>query len=273
MYPAKSLTLCFLLLPIILLSGCAGNHWDKTLEEEETAAIAGMIQEMQEADNYCPQNLDADVKAFLNTPAENIAVQGYLQLLSPSYLKFVLSNPLGQPMFILASNGEMFQSLDMTIRRHIRGSVRSLGIRNDIPLIIIHGDWYAFFTGRLPEQPMVIKHIYRNDDEENVWIEMPATVSLTGAPEYTYISVNPQNGRVLEYLFLDENGKTIAKISYSESIVPQDICEVRKQIHITELPWDSTITLELDDVQTNMRLNKKDFILPVPKNYSKQLHP
>ena len=273
MYPAKSTILFFLLLPVILLSGCANKHWDTTLEEEETAAIAGIIEEMQEADNSCPQNLDADVKGFLKTPTENIGVQGYLQLLSPSYLKFVLSNPLGQPMFILASNGDMFQSLDMTIRRHIRGSIRSLGIRNNIPLIIMYGDWYAFFTGRLPERPIKVRHIYRNGKEENVWIELSKSISLSNTPEYTYVSVDPLKRRVLGYLFLDDKGKTIAEISYSNPLSPQDSCEVRKQIFITELPWDSTISLELDAIQTDMQLQKEDFILPVPKDYSKQLHP
>ncbi len=273
MYPLRLLFLFLLLLPLSLLSGCAKRYWDTTLEEEETAVLAEVIHEMQEADKACPQNFDAEVKAFLKTPTEKIGVQGYLQLRSPSYLKFVLSNPLGQPMFILASNGDMFQSLDMTVRRHIRGSIRSLGVRNNIPLIIMYGDWYGFFTARLPKRPITVKKIYRNGEEENIWVELPESISLEGTPEYTYVSVDPLKHRVLGYLFLDDRGDTIAEISYSEPVAPGDRCEIRKQIYIKELPWDSEISLELDAVQTDMQLSKEDFILPVPKDFSKQLHP
>lgn len=269
----KSVLLATVPLLFILLSGCAKQHWTETLEEEETAGIAQIIYNMQEEDHSCPKALDAEVLIFWKTPLENYALQGYLQLLSPSFLKFVLSNPLGQPMYIIASDGKQFQSLDMTIRRHIRGSVRSLGIRNKIPLIIMNGDWYAFFTGRLPEQPFKIHHMYRNKEEQDVWVALPATISLSGLMEHTYIHFDPVRKEILGYLFLDDKGKILANISYGDQESKQNLCNIKEQINITELSWGAEIQIKLQDIRTDIHLQENTFILPVPKDYSKQLHP
>ncbi len=265
--------LLFIILPILFLSGCAKQHWTKTLEEEETTGIAQIIYDLQKEDDNCPTSFDAEALLFLETPVESKATQGYLQIKSPSYLKLVISNPLGQPIYIISSNGRTFQSLDMTIRRHIRGSVRSLGIRNNIPLIIMNGDWYAFLSGTLPSQPFTIDQIHRNAEDQSVWVALPKKASLTGTLEHTYLHFDPVQQKVLGYLFLDDKGETLANIFYGDQEENGEICTVQKQIHITELPWDTKIRVELKDTNSNILLQKKDFVLPVPKDYSKQLHP
>jgi outer membrane lipoprotein-sorting protein len=266
------LILC-LLITTLLFSGCAGKRWAEPLEADEKGAIEALVKRMQAKELQCPQSFDADMKMFWKTPLEDRAVEGYLQLLAPSFLKLVISNPLGQPVFAFSGDGKTFQLLEPTRRKHIRGVVRSIAIRNEIPLILAQGDWFAYLTGRLPDRQLTILEILKDKENATIWLQIAIPATKNMAEGKLFLHLAPLKEKVLGYLFLDDTGNTLAEFSYLETDGEKDRCTVQNQTVISGLPWGAEIRIEMKNLSRFDRIQKRDFTLPVPRGFSKQLWP
>ena len=264
------LSLCILLL---LFAGCAGKRWSSPLLEDESIEIVQAITAMQEKNISCQQSLDADALIFWKTPVAESAITGYLQLQSPSKSKFIVSNPLGMIVYAIASDGKTFQILDTSSRQHTRGNIRNLVIRKGIPLALAQVDWFAILTGHLPVHTKDFKKISRDTTNQSIWVLLPQTQkSLTAYEQWVNIDLSQKI--LLGYLFLDENGNTIAEISYEDQGIESDGCHPKNKVtHISELPWGTEIKIELRDIRTDTQWDSSNFSLPVPKGYFRQLQP
>ncbi|MBL4901500.1 MAG: hypothetical protein JKY62_02475 [Desulfocapsa sp.] len=270
----KKLTGVFLFLCFILslLSGCAGKRWKEPLAEEESAEIISRINVLQETYKSCPESLDADASIFWKSPSTDFGMIGYLQLSSPSYIKYILTNPLGMMIYAFASDGKTFQILDTFKYRHTRGNVRSLVIRHKLPLLLAEGDWFNYLSGRLPSDPIKIQQVTRDVSDQTVWVLLARSqFSITDDQRWVHIDLQQQT--ILGYLFLDASGKTLAEISYEKQEGNGDNCKPKEKIMITGLPWGSEMRIELQDISTATQFNQSDFTLPVPETYSTQLQP
>jgi hypothetical protein len=266
----KAYSLFITALTCILFSGCAGQRWAEPLPEEEHDRMVLLISAMQQVEGKCPDSLDADARIFWKGPLDDWAVEGYFQLLSPTFIKFIISNPLGQPIFAFASTVDEFQILRPNQYLHIRGKVRSLAMRQEIPQILTQGDWFAYLTGRLPTDSLEILEVNRDASDESIWLHLsPAGPDRTQGSVWTH--VNPLQGGVLGYLFLDRNGATLAEIDYGNQQNRKDVCTAVGEIRISELPWGAEITIQLEDINDSSQLGEKEFSLPVPPGYTTQL--
>ncbi len=264
--------LAAVLLSLLFLGGCAGKYWNETLEEEESARILGIVAVMQEETRSCFNSLDADAFIFWKTPLAERAFAGYLQLLSPSLSKFVISNPLGQPVYVFSSNGKTFQSLNIQERRHIRGNIRAFALRNELPPVLLNSDWFAYLTGRLPGRPIQAQEVNYNASDQTVWLQFhPLNSSISAGKAYVHL--HPEKREVLGYLFLDRKGKPLARIQYEEQQKDTGLCTLREEITVTDLPWGAELRIELKEINTDTQLQAKDFSLPVPQGYGTQLRP
>lgn len=259
-------------LAFLILSGCARPRWSEPLEDEENTEVAGIITAMQEADKSCPDSFDGDALIFWKSPLNDTGVSGYLQLLAPSFVKFIISNPLGQPVYAFASNGITFQSLNTRQRLHIRGNVRTLAIRQELPLVLAQGDWFAYLSGRLPARSLGILEVYRDNSDKTVWMLL-APLDSAKTLDKAWVHLDPEKRTVLGYLFLDRDGKTLAELSYNNQEERTDYCMPNEKIILTDLPWGSEIRIELKDIRTDTNYRVTDFSLPVPSGYARQLRP
>jgi outer membrane lipoprotein-sorting protein len=258
---------------LVLLTGCAGKRWSEPLLEEESLEITEIITAMQEENKTCPESLDADIRIFWKSPMADSSVVGYLQLMSPSFMKFIVSNPLGMVVYAFASNGKTFQILNTSERQHIRGNVRPLAIRKELPLVLVEGDWFAFLNGQLPSHSQTPKKITRDTEDQTVWLMLSKSDTNTTSGEQ-WVHLDLAKRKLLGYLFLDNNGKTIAEISYEDQEGNSDGCfSSKRQVRITDLPWGAEIRIELQDIRTDTQFNDSDFSLPEPIGYFKQLQP
>ena len=268
--PGKTHFLLFTGLVCLLLSGCAGQRWADPLPEEEQEELTRIITTMLEVEKQCPDNLDADALLFGKSPLDDWAVAGYMQLLSPSFIKFVVSNPLGQPVYAFASNGIRFQILHPSQYLHIRGNVRSLASRKEVPQILIQGNWFAYLTGRLPADLSEGMEVNRDASDSSVWLRISPPDSGRKL-ESAWVHVNPLQKTVLGYLFLDSSGETVAEIVYGSQQEGSDSCKPEDEVTITGLPWGAELKIELKEINTSNQFSEKDFSLPVPPGYTTQL--
>lgn len=267
-----NLSLPAIILISLLFSGCAGQRWTGPLAEEEQTGITAKLAAMQKLEKECSDSIDADALIFGESPVEEWRVAGYLQLFPPSFIKFVITNPLGQPVYAFASNGKTYQSLDPGHRRHTRGKIRSMAIRKNMPLSLVQADWFAYLTGRLPARSLEIVEINEDASGETVWLQLsPAVPDRTG--ESVWLHLDPVQGAVLGYLFLDGAGKTLAEISYGDKQGREDHCTPHRELLVTGLTWGATIRVQLQEISSDRQFSTEDFSLPVPKGYTTQRRP
>jgi len=269
---ARALFLWIPLFLILIITGCARQRWTEPLQEDESRRVSELITAMQDTNKTCPKGFDADAIISWKSPVTDTAVQGYLQLLSPSSVKFIVSNPLGMPIYAFASDGNTFQILDTSKRQHIRGNVRNLAFRKELPIILAQGDWFSFLSGQLPSQAIYAEQISKDTTNETVWVRFPKSEKIKTADEQ-WVNLDPGQRKVLGYLFLDRSGETIAEISYENKKEDVNCLSGEKKIRVTDLPWGAEIEIELHDIRTDDSFSEADFSLPVPVGYFKQLQP
>lgn len=270
-FSTKTFSICCILL-CLLFSGCAQKRWDDALSEDENIELQSILLAMQHQEQQCFRSFDADMKMFWTSPVGDNAVEGYLVLNAPSSVKYVVSNPLGQAVFAFSGNGKNFQMLKPMERLHIRGNVRSLAIRNRIPLILAQGDWFAYLSGRLPIRKLTVEESAKDTSGNSIWLKLvtPKGPYTTGS---IYLQIDPDKKEVLSYLFLEDNGDVIAEIRYGEVKEGNVPCGVHRNIQITGLPWGAAIRIELENISGFNQFNRTDFSLPVPAIFNTQLWP
>lgn len=269
---SKKLHITCILLFCLFISSCTSKRWNDTLTEDENTEVQSILLAMQQEEQQCFQNFDADMKMFWESPVGDNAVQGYLLLDAPSSVKYVVSNPLGQAVFAFSGNGKTFQLLNATKKRHIRGNVRSLAIRNKIPLILAQGDWFAYLSGRLPTRKLTVEESARDNSDKSIWVKL-----VTAKGPYTtgsiYLQIDPDKREALSYLFLDDNDDMIAEIRYGKQKEGKSPCGVHTEIQVTGLPWGAAIHIKLENISGFNQFGKTDFPLPVPASFNTQLWP
>jgi len=119
-----------LTLLVLLIQSCAGKPWTSPVADSETGLITQTFEEMQERDASCFSCLDAKTMLSWDTPGEDRSIVGFLQLMLPASVKFVILNPLGQPLYALVNNGQDFQSINTSLKQHIIGKIGSLATQH-----------------------------------------------------------------------------------------------------------------------------------------------
>lgn len=259
------------LLCCFLFTSCSTKPWGDALDEEATRNAQHLVRAIQQQEEKCFKSFDADMSMFWESPAGDKAIAGYLILQAPSSLRYVISNPLGQPVFAFSGNGKVFQMLQTTEKTHVRGNVRSIALRNRIPLLLAQGDWFAYLSGRLPARKLTVIEAAQDSSSQTLWLQVatPKSRYVTGS---VHLQIDPATKELLSYLFLDDDGDTMAVIEYPKK-TGQHPCRVATTTAISGLPWGSLVTIELDTISGFDHFGPKDFTLPVPEGYQTQLWP
>ncbi|MCX5871481.1 MAG: hypothetical protein NTY00_12845 [Deltaproteobacteria bacterium] len=257
-----------LILLVLFLNGCAGKPWTSPVAEDETALITRTFAEMQQRDASCSCCLDAKTTLSWDGPGEDRSVAGFLQLMLPASLKFVVLNPLGQPLYALVSDGQEFQSINTTLKQHMIGKISSLAAQYKIPESLLSENWGYWLTGRLQEKGVMIETIRRDGSGRGVWITMqyPGDAALAK----THLLIRPETRQLLARVLVDHQGDTIATISYNRRS-GQDDCAPVSSITITDLPYGSKLSIDFAEILTDRSFTAANFRLKVPADYDVQV--
>ena len=125
-----------------------------------------LLPEMQ----LVAEPLEGDLLIFYQNPLEKKAFSGFLQFSMPSSFKFVMANPFGQPVLVIAGDQESFQAIDTLEKKLSGGSLRSFGLRNDIPAYFLKSDWGSWLTGRNQFSSQAITDIREDRDSKGIWL-------------------------------------------------------------------------------------------------------
>lgn len=256
--------LLILSLSLLIVTGCARKPWTTTVRDEDSARIAQTFEEMQQRDASCFCCLDAKAGLFWDGPGEERSLAGFFQLMLPSSLKFVVLNPLGQPLYAMVSDGEEFQSVNTTLRQHVCGKLTALMAEYHIPRALFSADWGYWLIGRLHEPRATIETIRQDDAGRGVWITVSNPEEDVQAK--SHLLIQPDTKRLLSRVLVDQQGETIATFFYEHGPEASD-CTPPTRIIVTDLPYDAALNIDLTEMLTDRVFPASNFRLKVPANY------
>jgi outer membrane lipoprotein-sorting protein len=260
---SPSLLLGFII--VFFLAGCAGNPWSGEFKKAQIKSYKEMLEGRIKAHSVCPSTLDTEVSVTWKTALDTKTFFGYLQLQLPSSIKFVTTNPLGQPIFALVSDGQMFSSVNTLTRQYINGSLISLALRNDIPMQLLNGNWGGWLSGRISaSKSEKIVDVRKDTAGRGLWVITDNPKNLMQGKEY--ILVDPTGNRVLLRILMNTENDPIARMQYG-GWQPGNTCQLPTSLKITDLPMGAEVSLHLSDIITNKVFDKDNFTLFPPPGY------
>lgn len=261
-----------LITTLLTFSGCAFTPWTDPLEENESKAVEFLFYDMQKKESTCPNNIEADISFHWDEPIANKSIGGFVNFMDPSSIKFVMTNPLGQPIFALVIHGESFQSINTIYQKYQSGSLRSLLLYYHASPSLRSNNWASYLTGRLGQGPMEVLGIQDDREKRGVWV----TIQFIDGKKkkINRLLINPDTRRLLSRVITDEEDtdESAAVISYEEWMIAGN-CPFPTKLLISESSFDSEFTVQLSKVTTDQQFNEGDFKIYPPPGYTRQILP
>ena len=262
------------IIPIILLCltcfGCARKPWTDPLDEKQAENVIQLLETLNSRAKLCSEGIDGEVTLSHKNLINKKAVKGYFQLLSPTFIKFVISNPLGQPVIAITSDQHSFQLINTLEKKYISGSVYSYGLLSDIPPALLKGNWHDWIRGIITIDPAVVHDIRQDRKNRGIWV----LVERGKDADYQkiHLLIEPGEGNILSRIIESNTGEVLARITY-KNWIPVGNCKLPHIIEVTDLGYNTGLTIRLSDVLVADNLDKKDFRLTAPASYMKQIVP
>jgi hypothetical protein len=256
----------FFLLATFFLGGCAGKPWTEPLGDAAVETISQQVDILARRDAQCGETLEGDVVLFYQNPLERKSLNGFLRFSMPSFYKFVMTNPLGQPFFILTGDQDSFQAINTLDKKYMAGSLRSFGLRNNIPEYFLKSDWASLLTGRnlLPSQAITT---IRNDRKDRgVWL----TFQKKNRSGVSHLLLDREKEVYVERILENGRGQKVAEISYGDWVTI-GTCRQPLEINIAGLDYGTDIHIKLANVYISDE--KKTYRLQRPPGFSQYLMP
>jgi len=268
-HPAAPLLLSLVLL-LLLVGGCAKKPWQEDLGPDRGKAVEQVFRRMQQRDGACPRCLDGDTVVSMKNHLETRSLSGYIQCLLPDSIKFIAANPLGQPLFAVATDGVDFTTLDTSKRTARSGRLASYALLHDIPPAFFSGSWGEWLTGRIDQGRQDILTFRADDQGRGTWVSFRTTSG--GSDTTTHLLIDIDHALLLTRILEDGKGRILAEIEYGDW---KEVggCRQPAQITMRQLAFGGEISLRLTRLQASDGCRERDFVLPIPGGFTRQLLP
>ncbi len=264
------LLLCVVFLVLTWTAGCAKKPWTTDIGEDRSKEVGKTLQAMQERDDACAPCLEGDAIVSMENHMEAKALSGYITFMLPDSVKFIAANPLGQPIFALASDGVRFETLNTTSRTYMAGSLQSYALLHDIPPAFLSGSWAEWLMGRIDKGEKEAMVMQGDADSRGVWISFKQKAD--GDQTTTHLLIDSKEALLRSRILEDAQGKILAEITYDDW-QKAGACRQPGQIHMSRLAFGGEVSLKLSRVEASDLCQPRDFFLPVPAGYQRQFLP
>ena len=265
-----SLTLVLLLF---FLGGCARVPWSTIIEGDPRNQLEQNYRQLGANRLQCPTAWDAEVAIRWSNQLQTRSFAAYAQFLYPSYLKLVISNPLGQPLKLMVTDGSSFHLLDAVQKASTTGNLRSFAMRNDLPWSVIDRSWIDWMTGQPTYENGQITHIRNDREARGVWLTIAMSSEADGNPNelLEHVLFDHVNQRIYERIVIDQQQRPMATIRYRKW-QEFDGCPRPIDLSISGLNFGTSVDFVFSDIRAGDFL-PETFRLPIPQGYSRTLMP
>ncbi len=264
----SALVITFSLIVIVSLSSCARKPWRDPLNDTEKFAVLKTLNKIRDNEALRSNCIDADLNIFFTSHLKNRAISGYVQIMQPSFLKFIVSNPFGQPLFAFTTDGSGFNQIDTTHQQFMDGDLEAIGRIYDTPPFVYNRPWGKWLTARLPDSDLITA-IREDAEGRGSWVTI-INQDETGTSDGTespaqHLLLDTDNTRILRRIFTTGKGDIEAELSYSDW-TPENAWQPGK-ITIEGLDYGSRIVIEFSAISDMEYCTTGDFQLRQPAGY------
>jgi len=254
-------------LLLLLCSGCAlFSPRPEVIHGPERAAVATAFQELHRRQADCHCCIDAAVTVTIRGLLRSGTVAGYLQAMSPSFLRFVGVNPLGQPLLILVSDGHRFQYLAVPEAKEYSGDVRAETFVKYAPAGFRPGEAYFWLTGRLPDGELTVEEVAAGGEDPGYWLTV---LGPAGAGQERHrLLFDPAAGLIRRHQVLDGRGGVEMDAVYEQQRAVGAVgCRLPSLIMVTTSRHQGTLRVAFSDWQDQVSLTENDFSFARPPGF------
>lgn len=258
------------ILPVLILfmlTGCATKPWQDTLSDDGRGPMLDVLEEIIERQAYRPRCFDADVTIFLTSYVKDRAASGYTQVMAPDTVKFVTSNPFGQPVFAFVGDQKNFQYVNTLNRTYLDGDINAFASIYEIPVEDFSGAWGDWLSGRIPENITDIVEMRVDYSEQGVWVEYapPGEITPT-ATKHEHLLINTEQKMLVARTLTDHNGKIIARIDYFNRSAPP--LSQPQTLKVSQLSYGAELEINFSNVLPMESCESQDFFIKRPAGYN-----
>ncbi len=274
-------SIVLLSVSLVFIQGCARpilQTYPASRHDIELATEAFLRHQKLHAE-VCSCCLDAEADTALSVSGwfrdHTGKLSGYLQAMEPGYIKFVALNPLGQPLFILVTNGKTFKSLNVIEAKAYMGSVHSETFKRFTPFGFEPEYSYYWLTGRLPPGDMQIKKVMRDRQQQKFWLQ----INHSDSSMDSMVLFDPESMVIMRHVLRDERGDHLLDIHYSDylqfaenlsspvSEVDRELCRIPAGITVSSKGGSEKIELKLHSFFSEANFSAADFQQDIPDNF------
>lgn len=255
-----------LLIAISLVAGCAPKPWHDLVSDDGRTAMLDVLDEIIEAQISRPRCFDADVKVFLTSWVKNRAADGYAQVMAPDTVKFVTSNPFGQPVFAFVGNRQQFQYVNTINRIYLDGDINEFANIYEFPLEDFSGPWGDWLSGRIPADNARIVEMRADSSDKGVWVSYaPQAEAEKIVPANEHLLIDPEHKQLLARTIADNKGKIIARIDYYNRSAPP--LSQPQKLKVTRLAYGAELEVQFSNLMAMESCENQDFFIKRPAGY------
>jgi len=263
----------FVMLALVfVLSGCAGKFpqvLDISGDESERveAAFSAMLEKQQLHECLLDAEVDVTFVAGRLLATRSGRLNGYLQIMPPSHVKFIALNPIGQPLVIMAADGRRFHTVVIPEARDYEGEVASKTFRKYSPPGFDPADVYYWFAGRVAPGPSGIRPLGRDAAGSGYWLSF----GYADDENRHYLRLEPDEGLVMRHLVQDSRGRNIFDVSYDAYQVAggNGACSLPAVITVQSAVQAGKMEITMDSFLADAVLTARDFTVESPAGYER----
>lgn len=261
-----------LALFFLLVAGCATLPKTVDVGERESQEVLLAFQDMIDQQKDCQKFIDASVTVSFDSWLQSGAVDGYLQSMAPSYLKFVGLSPLGQPIMILVTDGTSFHYVNVPEAKGFEGNVRAKKFIKYAPEGFSPKDGFYWLTGRLsPGRKKVVK-VTMDDEKAGYWLE----ISHEPESPISLVLFDPQEKVVLRHILQNEQKSILMDVDYADyyslrASGGENLCPMPAKVVVSSHEHNGTMTVLLDDWFSDAVFSESDFKFDLPVGFERIL--
>ncbi len=256
-----------ILLLLLIINGCTTLPATVEIDPAETGDVVESFKAMVGAWRQCDCSVDAEADIEFNSFFYHGVVNGYLQAMSPSYLKFVGINPLGQPLVVLLSDGEYFHYLVVPQAKAYQGNVHGRTFTGYAPDGFQPGFVFSWLVGRLAPGVVKILTVSRGRQEQGYWLRLLAG---KGSQE-SLVLFDDQAGVIRRRLIMDKNNEIVMNVLYDAYTSAP--CPLPGSITIESPAHNSSMEIKLTGWLDNVALGPEEFSCHLPAGFSRVMVP
>ncbi|HIJ78230.1 MAG: DUF4292 domain-containing protein [Desulfobulbaceae bacterium] len=264
---------CSLLTFFLLwVTGCATLPATVSLEaavrEQAKVDFLQVVASQQEC-NCC---LDVQVRATVKSVLHKGSLQGFLQAMSPAYLKFVGLNPLGQPLVILSVDGEKFRYVVVPEAKGYEGVVTAQKFKDYAPKGFEPEHAFFWLAGRLAPEELEIFAVAEDGEGRGLWFEL----AYDRETVRRHLLFDPQEKLILRHIVVDEDQHTLMDVRYlgyqHKSAGEKSECRLPALIEVhASTKNGSVMELAFSELLVDAHFTERDFVVRLPAGFQREV--